>query len=281
MRAVSSGCTGRCSRSAGVAQHRSEFVERAGVDELVDRFTDHGPATTTTAHEIPQQERALPGEHVVLDHRGPAQSPAGVEDLLGTGRSTCSTAGNGPHLTHARTRQRDAAPGPILAGHGRRDDIARIARALANRAQRLHEQVEARQSARGRNVRPGVLSRVVRARYWDLAARALGGPAGHQRSQGNACQPARVLTRLIGPRPSPWPWGLALNIEPTYLKLPRRDYRRTNEAVVRTAAPEIGQSIAAPVKPGMVMSRATTGSSMASMAMSRSTSPSSSPWKSS
>jgi hypothetical protein len=131
----------------------------------------------------------------------------------------------------------------VYADNGHFDDIGRIAGTLATVSDRLHLLVEEQERVLERKVRPRELEHGVRDAYRELAARARVASqlAVADRDQTLAKQRAFSPTRLVGSEDITMAVWLALNIEPTYLGLPRRDYRRLNEAVARTAAREIDQ----------------------------------------
>jgi hypothetical protein len=155
--------------------------------------------------------------------------------------------GNAPASSRQRARSLVGEGVDIFADNGHFDDIGRIARDLAAEGDRLHEVVEARERELGRNVRPRELDVATRDAYRRLAAaaRVESRIATGDRARTLREQRAFSPTRLIGAEDITMAVWLALDIEPQYLDLPHRDYRRLNEAVARTAVQEIEQLPAA------------------------------------
>ncbi len=148
--------------------------------------------------------------------------------------------GNAPQSGGERARGLVELGLDVVADNGNFDDIGRIARALAPRAARLHEKVQARARALGRGVREGELAPELRDAYRALAAqaRSQSRDATSEREAVLARQRAFAPTKLIGAEDITMAVWLALNIEPGYVQLPRRDYKRINQAVARAAAHE-------------------------------------------
>lgn len=132
----------------------------------------------------------------------------------------------------------------VFADNGYFDDIGRIATALRDEADVLHDEVANLEAQLGRDVRPGELDDGLRDRYRNLAARARSEAktVTSERARTLTEQRAFSPTRLVGAEDITMAAWLALNIEPPYLHLLGRDYRRMNESVARTAAREIAES---------------------------------------
>jgi hypothetical protein len=129
----------------------------------------------------------------------------------------------------------------VFADNGFFDDVGRIAQTFAAEADRLHLLVEERERLLDRSLRPGDLELRVRDAYRELAAeaRAQSLRATADRETTLTRQRSFGPTRVIGAEDITMAVWLSLNIEPPYVQLPRRNYRRMNEAVARTAAREI------------------------------------------
>lgn len=158
--------------------------------------------------------------------------------------------GNAAGSIRALTGELIARGEDVLADNGYFDDIMRIRTRFADEADLLYQQVQNRQAELGRSVWPGELGTGLRDEYRALAARARaeGQSVTRDREGTLTKQQLTRTTRFVGAEDITMAVWLALNIEPAYISLPAKDYRRLNESVARTAVRELARLSAAEVE---------------------------------